>query len=385
MFSLVLLACGVCIGAALDTTKMIQVHQRTSSLADAAALAGASASEGGEIEIYAGWKNKDKDYDDIDREDIVLAYIEANAFKISPGVISGEPIIKFDDDNEVVRVTIPTIVKLSFGGFLGSSEKSVGATSSAKFLKNNIEPVSIAFALDVSGSMNWNAADGGPKIAALKSATGTLFDAIESGSDNPKQLEQTLRSGMSAYNTMLMANEAMDWGWDNLEKSVDRLTAGGGTNSTPALQNSYNQLLNDRAYRASKDKNYNPSILREYVIFMTDGDNNRPEWDTESAQVCKDIRADGIEIYSVAFQAPSKGELLLVECASFDDPEKANDNKDFSKCMNNGSKGKGNALGHCPDKDDKSEYFFDAKNAAAFKAAFKKIGEEIIRSDVRLN
>lgn len=370
MIAIVLAVCGVCIGAAIDGAKLMSVYDRSSSVADAAALAGASASESGNAERMA----------------VVRAYIEANAFKISPGVISGEPTIVFDDSKETVTVIVPTTVSLAFGGFLGARDKPVGATSAATYLKNSIDPVSIAFALDVSGSMQLNASGGGTKIDVVKRSTKSLFKAIENGTDNPVKLKKVLRSGMSAYNTDLVTSLPMSWGWDALESSVDLLSATGGTNSAPALANSYNQLLNDRSFRAANDPNFNRKRLKEYVIFMTDGDNNQPNFDIESMQLCFDMRAEGIEIYSVAFEAPEKGELLLVECASPDEGEEGPgfSNKDPSKCMNNGANGKGKALGHCSNRTTKNDHYFDADDAKAFEAAFKRIGEEIVRSNVRL-
>lgn len=366
MFSLTLGVIGIGLGVAIDGNKMVSVHSRASAVADAAALAGASASEASAS----------------DREAIVRAYIEANAFKISPGLLAGAPVVVFDDESETVSVTIPTDLKLTFGGFLGSASKNVGATSTAVYMRNNIDPVTIAFALDVSGSMQWDTSDGASKIEVLKKATKSLFDSIESGTDNPSGLKKALRSGMSAYNTKLTSSQPMNWGWDNLERSVSALAAGGGTNSTPALENSYNQLVNDRAYRRSYDANYEPERLKEYVIFMTDGDNNLPEFDLKSAEICQNMRSEGIEIYSVAFEASEKGQLLLVDCASPNLAEGSSNGSD--KCMNNGKKGKGKALGHC-NEDAKSEYYFDAKNAAAFEAAFQEIGKKIVHSNVRLN
>jgi len=128
------------------------------------------------------------------------------------------------------------------------------------------------------------------------------------------KLAKALRTGMSAYNTELVNRLDMDYGWDGLEDAVDDLIADGGTNSVPALQNSYDQLLADRVFR--KNQGEDISNLIEYVIFMTDGDNNMPEWDDESAAICEAMKNDGIELFSVAFDAPEKGEALLLDCAS---------------------------------------------------------------------
>ena len=374
MFALLIAMAGVCLAAALDGAKMISVKTQATAVADAAALAGASASENN----YA------------EREAIVQAYIEANAYRFDDSVVVGTPTIKFDDENEIVTVEIPTTVALAFGGFVGAKTKPVGVVSTATYLKNNIDPVTIAFALDVSGSMDFLATDGRAKIEVLKSSTKTLFDAIESGTDKPEKLKEVLRSGMSSYNTELVDSQQMSYGWSHLEAAVSLLTAQGGTNSTPALENSYTQLMNDRSFRAYNDPKFDRSRLKEFVIFMTDGDNNQPEFDTSSYQLCLDMRAEGIEIYSVAFEAPEKGELLLVDCASpdagvEDTPDKVT-NKNPDKCMNNGN-GNGQALGHCgkEDKELKSDHYFDANDAKQFQAAFKQIGEEIVKSNVRLN
>jgi len=59
-------------------------------------------------------------------------------------------------------------------------------------------------------------------------------------------------------------------------------------------------------------------------------------------------------------------------------------NKKKNKCLGNGSKGKGKAVGHCKKKENKSKYFFDADDAKAFKAAFSAIGTEIAQNTIRI-
>ena len=53
MIAIVLAVCGVCIGAVIDGAKLMSAYGRSSSVADAAALAGASASESGNAERMA--------------------------------------------------------------------------------------------------------------------------------------------------------------------------------------------------------------------------------------------------------------------------------------------------------------------------------------------
>jgi len=371
MFSAVVVTCGMFLGLAIDGTRMMSTKARAQSIADAAALAGAIASEA----------------DDGDRMEIVRAYLDANVVNLAPGYLVGEPTVVFDDTTEKVTVTIPAELNLSFGGLFGRSVQSIGSDSTASYLLNNLDPVSIAFALDVSGSMDDTTSDGRKKIEVLKSATAGLFRAIEAGTNEPDKLRNVMRTGMSAYNTELVDTQPMYWGWRHLESSVTALYADGGTDSSPALQNSYTQLINDRAVRASTDPDFDQSRLQEYMIFMTDGNNNEPEFDQESIKLCNEIKDAGISLYSVAFDAEDIGELLLVECASPNDTsvEDLRPKDDGSRCLSNGRNGNGLALGHCADRSTRTQHYFDASNAKAFEAAFEKIGEDIIRSNVRLN
>jgi len=388
MFGFLILGTITAAGLAIDGTRMMRTQHNLTMIADDAAIAGAFAAE------------NDKDR----RKAITEEFVKANAYQVMPSTLGDNYIIEFNDDAKELRVELTANTNLFFGNLIGKKTVQVRAESTTSFATAKIDPVSIAFALDVSGSMDWVSTNGQKKIEVLKTSTGLLFDAVEAGTDRPDLLEDAIRSGMSAYNTEIVSDRNMDWGWTHLEASVDNLIAEGGTNSTPALLNSYQQLLDDRNFRKSDDPEFDISTLNEYVLFMTDGDNNELIWDEESQQVCRDMRADGIEIYSVAFTAPEKGELLLLDCASYNDGSldggeepSGNGNNgnggDPSKCNNNGSKGKGKALGHCKKdpgpggpttRDKKSNYFFDADNAADFKAAFEAIGYKISKSDIRI-
>ena len=72
---------------------------------------------------------------------------------------------------------------------------------------------------------------------------------------------------------------------------------------------------------------------------MTDGDNNSTSDDTSTKATCTAAKEDGMEIYTVAFMAPTRGQNLLKECAS------------------------------------SASHYFQAENMAALVAAFKVIGE----------
>ncbi len=393
----------ILLGAAtIEVSRMISMRAQMQDMADSAALAGAyiAKNELGKREAHV-------------RENILLNQGDLDG--VNP---SQTALINFNDDIEEVSVEIPVSFQSFFSGILGKDLLSVRAKSTVSYKTEKVDPVTIAFALDVSGSMGWgtvgtgNTATGASKIDVLKQSTKILFNELEAGTPNPDLLPDSIRTGMSAYNTALVDIQDMNWGWSHLEGAVDGLLAQGGTNSTPALDNAYKQIKDDRLFRKSNDPKFNPSTHREYVIFMTDGDNNQIIWDEDTATTCNAMRNDGIEMFSIAFTAPEKGEVLLLDCASWNDGvEKADDPelKDFAALddqdedeacqppgnafglgndLGNANGPQGNAYGHCKAKkekeDAKSDYYFDANNAATFKAAFARIGAEIANLTIRV-
>lgn len=366
------------IAAVIEVNRMHATHRILQDMSDSAALSGAYVARS----------------DIAGREDVVRENIRFHQAYIPDLNLADNAIVNFDDTNEQVDVSvmIPRSYASFFGGILGQDDILVTAKSVVTYKTDNIDPISIVFALDVSGSMGNNAGSGGPKIEVLKQSVSLLFEQLENAAPSVTILEQSLRTGMSAYNTDLVAIGNMGWGSNHLSSSVNSLIAQGGTNSTPALQNAYDQLKNDRNIRDTNE------VLHEYVIFMTDGDNNEIIADQQSANLCGQMRADNIEIYSVAFAAPEKGQLLLLDCASWNNggppnnsgPGNNGNGNNTDKCMNNGANGNGQALGHCKKKKDelldgKSDYYFDADDADAFKSAFAEIGKEIAKSDLRIS
>lgn len=319
--------------AAVDMTQMQKTQSKMNDIADSASLAGAAASE---------MKNSE-------RRRVAKEAVLANMDTAMLSLIDGEPKIVFDDANKEVTVSFDIKSQPFFGGVLGKKTLPISTVSVASYAQSTVSPVSISFALDVSGSMGWNTSDGKVKIQALKESVNAMFVEIEDQVDDPRELVKSMRTGMSTYNTALRTTTNMKAGWRDMNAAVKRLNAGGGTNSTPSLEFAYNQILDDRRFR-QLDPSYRPAKTKEFVIFMTDGDNNQAGWDTTSRAVCDKMKNDGIEVFTVAFAAPAKGKALLENCAS----------------------------------SDKDEHFFDAANAAAFNEAFREIGKEIVERAVRI-
>ncbi len=356
------------LAAAIDMTNLHRVRSKMNEVADAAALAGAAAAGKTPAE----------------RLNVVEDFIAANGDKFLPAIISGGPDIAFDDDRGEVTVQIRAKQDLLLPGFVGRKSANIATSSVAVYGQDSIAPLSVAFVLDVSGSMNGLTSDGEIKVQAVKDSFDVLFRAVEAELDNPALLNTSLRTSLSTYNTELQATSVMSWGWERTGRIVDRLTADGGTNSTTALQNAYTQIQADRKFRAANDPNYRHGDLREYVIFMTDGDNNQSAWDDTSFELCLTMREDGINIYSVAFAAPSKGQLLLMDCASWDnldnDRSARRNNSGPNQCRGN------ETVDTCRTRflADKADHYFDASDAKAFKKSFGNIGREIGERTIRI-
>lgn len=333
------------IALAVDMSRAMNLRSQLNDIADAAALAGA----------YVASTDKRG------RKQAVKSAIEFHLTNLGADVQLKKPKIDFNDQTEEVTVTLVSNQKSKFANILGFKKlKPVGA-SVASYAINDVTPVSMAFVLDVSGSMGWTSKSGGIKIDLLKQSVTTLFDALEDAAPSPDVLKNKIRTGMTAYNSAIVPAHTvqMSYGWTDVEREVASLLAGGGTNSTMAFDESYKLINNDTP---------KPADLKEFIIFMTDGSNNDPAESTKTIALCDAAKSQGILIYSIAFEAPKDGKELLQECAS-----------------SNG------ATGHNGDDDDddddnkkKDKYYFNAKNGKQLKAAFKKIGEDIGKLDTRI-
>jgi len=391
MFSL--FATVLVIGAivAVDIARLVNTKTKIAAVTDAAALAGAQA------------------FDQVNRISIVEDFLNSNGGQILPAAFASEPQIHFDDDTGEVSVFVDTTVELPFAKVLGGDNREVGYTSIAVY-PNSIDPLTIAFVLDVSGSMGEQTKDGQIKLNVLKQATMELFAEIDSQIRNKESIDRYLRTGMSAFNDVLAAEQAMTWGFVDVESAVDGLVASGKTNSHIALANAHEQIKDDRGFRQTVDPTFNLATLDEFVIFMTDGTNTAgtPEiLDEDSYEVCLAMRDDGIAVYAVAFTAPERGQLLLIDCASWDDPvedreskRNRNRNRKCGKRRGNSDDGLANAaannggfnenaakaLDKCLDEvlDDKKEHFFDADDAQSFTEIFRLIGQKINEASIRI-
>ena len=201
---------------AIDINQMVNAKTKVAAITDAAALAGAQA------------------FDQPNRIQVVQEYLTENGNEYLPSTMITNPVIKFDDNTQEVHVSIDAHAELPFAKIMGLKDRAVAYKSVAAY-PDAMDPLTIAFALDISGSMGWSTADGQVKIDTLKSASAQLFQIIENKVKNPSSIDKYIRTGVSAFNSGLAVDQDMDWGFETTRNTVAGLTAGGSTNTFAAL------------------------------------------------------------------------------------------------------------------------------------------------------
>lgn len=313
----------VIVGAAYEYSSMNSAKVKLQNSLDTASLASASI-------IRSDKKLARKTAKRILKENIAF---------IGDISLKGSPKVSIDNKTQEITVSAKVSYQTVFGGILGMNEMTIGASSTSGFGFGDVNPFAVYLVLDVSGSMSWLSSDGKVKIDTLKKAVDDMFYTLYSTSDNPTLLTSNIRTGFSSYNRSLGNVVDMSTGFSATTNNVKKLVAAGGTNSTPGFQYAYDQI---KAEMAAQSK------LSAYLVFMTDGDNNKSIWDASTIALCDQAKLDNITVFTVAFEAPAKGKALLRACAT-----------DASKAYN-------------------------SSNSNSLKVAFRKIGREISESEVRI-
>jgi Flp pilus assembly protein TadG/uncharacterized protein YegL len=274
--------------------------------------------------------------------------------------------VVIDKTSNGITATVRANLNTTFLRILGKNTVAVAVNASV-IDGTNVEtknPFSMYLVLDRSGSMAWDtdttytttcytnpAKKTGPysctkkytKIESLKLATDMMvsqFNTID-----PEQ--KYIRMGAISYSSESYTPQTLDWGTAAVQAYVKALEADGGTNSTNAFKTAYNSVKPSSENEAHKKKNgeENPG---KYIVFMTDGDNNDPDSDTQTKKWCDKARKNSIRVFSIAFMAPDKGQALLKYCATA------------------------------------AEDYFAAENTAGLVAAFEAIGQASSKTPVRI-
>jgi len=201
--------------------------------------------------------------------------------------------------------------------------------------------LSMALVLDRSGSMDWDL-EGQRKIDVLKTAVGGLISQFETADPNRKYV----RLGAASYSTYMTGFQNLHWKPEKTRDFVNALPASGGTDSTEAFNWALQKVSSNSEIRKHKEKT--GEVPEKFIVFMTDGDNNYNSADSSTKLLCDEAKGEGIEVYTVAFAAPTRGKQLLAYCAT------------------------------------SADHFYDANSSADLIAAFESIGKQASKVASRL-
>ncbi len=279
-----------------------------------------------------------------------------------------------DTTGKTFEVTLNSSYTVPTNGLtalLGWKEVTVGVTATAQSTTESKNALSMYLVLDRSGSMaedtstintaqptklvyyscgtkkkpktcSYEVDNYVLKIDALKVAVANLTTQLATADPDSKYV----RTAAVSYNSSMQTPVDFSWGTASALSYVQALTATGGTDSSDAMARAYTDISKTSEDTAHKNKN--GQVPSKFIVFMTDGDNNYTSADTKTKATCDTAKQNGIEIFTVAFMAPSKGQALLQYCAS-----------------------------------DTSHYY-DAQDAADLIAAFKEIGDKAVEASTRL-
>lgn len=173
------------------------------------------------------------------------------------------------------------------------------------------------------------------KIAALKTAVSTLLNQLDTA--DPKS--QYVRTAGIAWSSQVDSSSNLAWGTSSTRTNViSGLNANGGTESSAPMALAYKNL--EASSEATAQAAKGNTNFQKIIVLMTDGENNATSSDTKTLATCKAAKDAGVQIYTVAFMAPARGQSLLQSCAS------------------------------------NSNNYFDARQMSDLIAAFKSIGEQ---------
>jgi Flp pilus assembly protein TadG len=356
-------------GVALDLTNAMQMKNTMQGLADSAALSAASSmADKGLTSSQAQEQAKS-----------ILAAQISNYTNPTDAQAAADTAKSVKDNTDVsvattgtatsgqtFDVTINSVYKMPLNGLssiMGFKTLNVAVAGTARSSTQAQNALSMYLVLDRSGSMGENTDTVNSqqptkcsnnscskketnyiiKIDALKIAVGSLLDTIKTADPDTKYA----RLGAVSYNNVMQSPEKLGWGTSKVSDYVDALTSGGTTNSGEAMTLAYTSLNDAAETTAHKNKN-GQTKPSKFIIFMTDGENNISGADAKTKTACANAKTAGIEVYSVAFMAPSAGRSLLNTCAT-----------------------------------DASHYY-DASDAVELVAAFKSIGEKASQIGTRL-
>jgi Flp pilus assembly protein TadG/uncharacterized protein YegL len=328
-------------GMAIDVTGMTLSHSQLQEATDAAALAAATALTDGSTTTTAA-----KDLGNNFVLGQMSNYLSGDTVATN-ALKAGTSTTVTSTSNSSGGTSYSVIVNASYSmstnsmsRLLGMQSLTVSASSSTTSgTAVQKTALSMEIALDKSGSMllNTNVIDKSQtsctqyytdgiylyqykgqispcyvkKIDALKTAVGNLLDQLDAA--DPKS--QYVRTAAIAWSSQVDSFSNLDWGTKSTRNNVvSGLNAQGGTESSAPMKKAYNAVTSTD--EATAQSNGGNKSFQKYIVLMTDGENNDTSSDQKTLTTCKAAKDAGVQIYAVAFMAPTRGQTLLAACAS---------------------------------------------------------------------
>ncbi len=349
-------------GVAIDLNRMVQVRATLQDAADSAVLSAANALA------------KDEKLSDDAVLEFARKFMKAQLNNVLPGGAGDQTDEEAEEDplagavgnverklgrtGKTVEVSLTPTYTLATNGMtalLGWKEVTVSVKATAQATPESGAAVSMYVVLDRSGSMsfttntvdtsvtscvnysasNWAYKDILPgrrnyinpsnpcyvkKMQALKTASAIMMNELVKA--DPKG--DLIRVGAVSYNDATQPASGMAWGVTTATNYITALPSvpTGGTNASGGMAAAYNALKKDnKAEKSAHDAKKNSDFTR-YIVLMTDGEmtGNSASWnpaiDEDVLEQCTAAKDDGIQVFTVAFMAPTRGKALLSACAT---------------------------------------------------------------------
>ncbi len=374
MFTLVFFTLMACVGFAFDTSRINRVRSQVTASLDAAALATAKS-----LRLDTAT--------DEELKALAKAYFEANlrAQNHTEGRVEELDIV-INREKSAVTVSTDVVLPTVIGRLFHVNEFRSHLVAGSLYAARDIE---LGMMLDVSGSM------GGAKIQELRNAAKDLVKIILDDSRGPSKN----KIGIAPYSTSVNAGEFAQAATNNpkapvvtcvterpgihaftdkapngaplgkkslsctnspvvpltsdlksLEDQINLLSAGGNTAGHLGIAWAWYIISPNWASlwpAASQPKPYSDPEALKAVILMTDGEFNTSfepgngNSSNQGKKLCDNIKAAGIKVFTVGFEAPPAALAVLQYCSS------------------------------------NAKYFFDAKNGNELRDAFNTIAKEL--------
>lgn len=330
MTALVLPAILAVVGMGIDSARLLETRSRLQAAMDAASLATASALAAETIR-----PENARDFAVLLAAGQLSSSLTASQLTEFKSSLQASTSVTTTDRANSYSVALwgSTSQQLTvFSVFLGVKALPVSASSQANSgTKTTKGAISLFLVLDRSLSMNEDTKTlaSASKACSSKNANRntcshrylTKLEALQRSVEHLASEfseadpdDKFIRTGAVSYNSLTQKASGMQWNKSDVVNYVDALTALGLTDSSGAMKVAYDTLSgsSENVMHASK----NGLLPKKYIVFMTDGENGTIRADNSTKNWCNKAKQQNIEIFAIAFEAPTRGQNLLRACAT---------------------------------------------------------------------